>query len=187
MHNSQQRAQYNDIQRRLKSQQWLGKWDEFRAIKRQHVDRVLQILKSRRRVINLISIIRLSKIVRGIINNYELIRAFNMRKFSEFLIAIRLRVHFQRRFKGRYGHDFAHRMRNVIRLRATMAGLVMADQAEGQSKELVSQILRKHHEKRAIKERFRRFYHRIMFVQYSLKELKSMSRIKDHHAVLRIL
>lgn len=125
MHNSQQRAQYNDFQKRLKSQQWLSKWDEFRTVKRQFVDRVLQILKSRRRVINLIAIIKLAQIVRGIINNYELIKAFNMRKFSELMIAIRLYIHFQKRFKGRYGYSFDHRMRNTLRLRLSLASIVM--------------------------------------------------------------
>jgi len=37
--------------------QWLNKWDEFRHIKRQYAERVLEILKSRRRVMNMIAMI----------------------------------------------------------------------------------------------------------------------------------
>lgn len=105
--------------RRLKSQQWLNKWDEFRVIKMKHVDRALQILKSRRRIINIISIIKLAQIVRGIILNYELIKAFNMRKFTEFIFAIRMYVRYQRNFKGHYGLDYDHRIRNIIRRQLT--------------------------------------------------------------------
>ena len=115
MHNSQHRAEQNQMARRLKSQHWLNKWDEFRILKMQHVDRALQILKSRRRIMNLITIIKLTQIVRGIIINYDLIKAFNMRKFTEFIIAVKMYVRYQRHFKGHYGLDFKQRMRNVIR------------------------------------------------------------------------
>lgn len=112
----------HDLQRRLKSQQWLTKWDDFRAQKSIYVARVLAILKSRRKAKNLIAIIVLSKFVRGIIANYGLIKEFNMKKFMEFMIAIRLYVKFQRRFKGRYGQEFSKRMRNIVRLNTTFMG-----------------------------------------------------------------
>ena len=41
--------------------QWLNKWDQFRSIKMKYADRVLDILKSRRRVINIIALITLAK------------------------------------------------------------------------------------------------------------------------------
>ena len=103
LQSTQEKAQINDLARRLKSQQWLTKWDQFRVQKRLQVTKALKILKARRRVKNLITIIVLAKFVKGIIENYELIKAYNMRKFMEFMIAVRLYVRFQRKFKDRYG------------------------------------------------------------------------------------
>lgn len=173
--------------RRLKSQQWLNKWDEFRVIKMKHVDRALQILKSRRRIINIISIIKLAQIVRGIILNYELIKAFNMRKFTEFIFAIRMYVRYQRNFKGHYGLDYDHRIRNIIRRQLTFQVRAAYDQRRQESKIIVLQVLRKFHEKQSVRAYFDRFANRIRFVQLSIKELKQLSQIQDNYAILRIL
>ena len=187
LQNSQHRAQFHEEQKRLKSKQWLNKWDEFRVVKSQYVDRVLKILKDRRRVINLVALIKLSQNMRGIINNYELIKAFNMRKFSEIMIAIKLYVHFQRRFKGRYGEEFEHRQRNIIRTKLTFCTAAMTDQQEGQAKELLLNVLRTSKEKRAIENKMERFYHRVRFLQCSFKEMYTRSAIKSHQGLLRML
>ena len=45
LYNSQQKAAMLDNEKRLRSVQWLTKWDEFRKEKSVWIDRVLAILK----------------------------------------------------------------------------------------------------------------------------------------------
>ena len=76
--NSQQRAEMLDNQKRLKSMQWLSKWDEFRHIKAQYVERALLMLKNRRRVINLVTIMQVHRRVKAIQDNVSKLLAYNM-------------------------------------------------------------------------------------------------------------
>lgn len=47
-----------DNEKRLRSVQWLTKWEEFRKEKSVWIDKVLAILKQKRKVINLIALMK---------------------------------------------------------------------------------------------------------------------------------
>jgi hypothetical protein len=51
------RAEIINNQKRIKSMKSLSKWDEFRFIKGKYIEKAIKILKNRRRIINLISLI----------------------------------------------------------------------------------------------------------------------------------
>ena len=121
LYNSQQRAQMIDSQKRLKSMQWLNKWDEYRHIKAQYVEKALTVLKNKRRLISLITLMKTQQIVLGIKESFAKLLEYNMRKLNEILIAIKLKVRYQRRYGRWYGDDIEVRNRNYIRRILTFA------------------------------------------------------------------
>jgi len=60
----------------------------------QYVDRALDILKRKRRVTNIVAMMGLVKIFRGIQCNYELLRKHNMRIWAQIILAIKLKVRY---------------------------------------------------------------------------------------------
>ena len=107
--NSQQRAQIKDNEQRLKSMQWLNKWDEFRHIKRQYAEKVLHILKSRRRVMNLITMIIIGVHMKGIQDNYMSLKQYRMRQFTTVIYSIKLKHRYNNVFKKKNGVKFEFR------------------------------------------------------------------------------
>lgn len=57
-------------QKRKKNLQWLTKWDEFRKQKSVFVEKALDILKQKRRVINLLTLMALVEKVTQMRDNY---------------------------------------------------------------------------------------------------------------------
>ena len=87
-----------DNQKRLKSVQWLNKWDEFRQVKSQYVDKALELLKDKRRVINIIALIHLVQKMKDTRENYAKRRAYMKAQFTAILLAIRMKVKYQHNF-----------------------------------------------------------------------------------------
>ena len=73
---------------------WLNKWDEFRQIKMQFVDKALELMKRNRRIINLLSLMTLIKFIRGIQDNYLKLREHNMQIWAKIIIACKLKVRY---------------------------------------------------------------------------------------------
>lgn len=83
----------------MKGEQWLSKWDNYRAIKNEYVEFALQILKQRRKISNIIILMQLNTIVKALCQNVYKKREYNKRQFSKFLVNLRLQVHFKLRYK----------------------------------------------------------------------------------------
>ena len=115
--------------------QWLNKWDQFRSIKMKYADRVLDILKSRRRVINIIALITLAKHLQGIQDNYTSLKRYRMGQFTQIIFAIKLKHRYNNVFKRNYGSSYEIRQKNFIRRGLTqMPGAILHPLWEERSK-----------------------------------------------------
>ena len=85
-----------DNEKRLKSMQWLSKWDEYRQIKNAYVNRALELLKNRRRKINLITLMALVTQMKGLAENAMALKEYNIKKFASIILAIKMKVHYDR-------------------------------------------------------------------------------------------
>jgi hypothetical protein len=77
-------------EKRLKSVKWLNKWDDFRKIKMQFVERVVKLLKGRRRVTSLITLMTVVKQINGIKDNYMKLKKFNMNNMTKYIMTLRI-------------------------------------------------------------------------------------------------
>jgi hypothetical protein len=77
-------------EKRLKSVKWLNKWDDFRKIKMQYVERVVKLLKVRRRVTSLITLMTVVKQINGIKDNYMKLKKFNMNNMTKYIMTLRI-------------------------------------------------------------------------------------------------
>lgn len=127
LYNSQQRAQMIDSEKRMKSVQWLNKWENFRHEKGEYVQRALGILKKKRRVINVLTLMAMQIMVNGIIENYKVRWEYYQKKYAAIFIAIKFQVNFRSRHKRIYGKTFEGRLRNIARRGITLPVTSMAD------------------------------------------------------------
>ena len=74
--------------------QWLNKWDEFRMIKMQYADQAIEIMKSRRRVMNLITLMSLATFIKGVQTNYVALKEYNMMLWAKVIIAAKLKYRY---------------------------------------------------------------------------------------------
>lgn len=95
---SQKKSEMLMTQKRKKNLQWLTKWDEFRKQKSVFVERALEILKHKRRVINLITLMALVEKVTQMRDNYHRRKEYMRAQFSAMMVAIKCKVRYQRVF-----------------------------------------------------------------------------------------
>ena len=114
----------------MKGEQWLSKWDNYRMIKNQYVEFALQVLKQRRKISNIIILMKLNTIVRALCQNVNKKREYNKMQFSKFLVNLKLQVHFKLKHKKRYGPDFDHRHQQIIRRSCTLQHVFNAEATE---------------------------------------------------------
>jgi hypothetical protein len=118
--NSLQRANIKEDERRLKSMKWLSKWDEFRKIKMQYVDKIVKLLKDKRRIINLITLIKLVEQLRGIQDNYKKLKKYNMDNMTRYIMCMKMYFNYRNVYLKRYGDRKDKRNRNLLRRCITM-------------------------------------------------------------------
>lgn len=68
---TQKKAEMHDFESRQKKVQWLNRWDQFRKDKSIFVERALEILKQKRRVINLLALICLNNAIKSLNNKFD--------------------------------------------------------------------------------------------------------------------
>lgn len=71
----------------------------------QYVDKVVKILKDKRRIINLISHMKLVEHINGIKNNYLRLKKFNMNAITKFAKSMRMYFCYRNVFLKQYGED----------------------------------------------------------------------------------
>ena len=72
--------------------QYLGKWDVFRKEKGKYVDKALDLLKDKRRIINLVALIFLIKKIKEFEEKINARKEYMRAKFSSLKIAIRCKI-----------------------------------------------------------------------------------------------
>ena len=165
--------------------QWLNKWDEFRHVKAQYVEKALLILKNKRRLINLITIMKAKQIIMGIKDNFAKLLEWNMNKLNEILIAIKLKVRYQRRYTRWYGEHMEFRNLNYIRRIITFVPQVVGSTAFCRAGDVLIDFLRDAYMKTVIRGNIYHYIKQTVYIQQSFRKLVLRRRLNVRYGYLR--
>lgn len=179
-----QKSEMIEHQRRLKNLQWLTKWDQFRSEKSIYVDRALEILKQKRRVINLIALMALVEKVRQIREHYEARKAYMRAQSSAMMIAIKCKVRYQRVFQRKFGYDMQHRMAQDIRRNFTLLGLFKPN-IEKRAYINIKKFFIAAKSRRELKKNISSLCQNVVSAQLLVKQIKFMKPLRLNYAVMR--
>ena len=132
-----------DSEKRLKSMQWLKKWDVFRQTKNEYVHKAIELLKGKRRIKNLVILMALKHLISYVGVTYRARYRFYRRKQAAIYIAIKLYGRYNHHYRKFYGLDFDFRQTNAARRSATLVGIVASETLCGRAAGVVKEVLKK--------------------------------------------